>query len=156
MLGLVFDFVINLDLHCFKFSNPTPSFSQPLHLSSSKINQNLNFVGGRYGMLGLVFDFVINLDLHCFKFSDPTPSFSQPLRLSSSKINQSLNFEHTHLQFSLKIITAPSIKSMDANFMVIFLKFMFPGVTHFNTNCFPSPITFCIPITLKFRNSFVL
>ena len=24
MLGLVFDFVINLDLRCFKFSDPTP------------------------------------------------------------------------------------------------------------------------------------
>ena len=43
MLGLVFDFFINLDLWCFKFSDPTPSFSQPLRLSSSKINQRLNF-----------------------------------------------------------------------------------------------------------------
>ena len=43
MLGLVFDFVINLDLRCFKFSDPTPPFSQPLRLSSSKINQSLNF-----------------------------------------------------------------------------------------------------------------
>ncbi|KAL4595622.1 hypothetical protein ACB092_12G105200 [Castanea dentata] len=77
-------------------------------------------------MLGLVFDFIINLDLRCFKFSDPTPSFSQSLCLSSSKINQSLNFEHTHLQFSLKIITTPPTKSVEANFMVIFLKFMFP------------------------------
>ena len=81
-------------------------------------------------MLGLVFDFVINLDLHCFKFSDPTPSFFQPLRLSSSKINQSLNFEHTHLQFFLKIVTTPPTKLVEANFMVIFLKFMFPGTTH--------------------------
>ncbi|KAK9985552.1 hypothetical protein SO802_030503 [Lithocarpus litseifolius] len=48
---------------------------------------------------------------------DPTPSFSQPLRLSSSKINQSLNFEHTHLQFSLKIVTAPPTKSVEANFV---------------------------------------
>ena len=81
-------------------------------------------------MLGLVFDFVINLDLRCFKFSDPIPSFSQPLRLSSSKINQSLNFEHTHLQFSLKIVTTPPTKLVKANFVVIFLKFMFPGATH--------------------------
>ena len=73
-------------------------------------------------MLGLVFDFVINLALRCFKFSDPTPSFSQPLRLSSSKINQILNFEYTHLQFSLKIVTAPPTKSVEANFLVIFLK----------------------------------
>ena len=74
-------------------------------------------------MLGLVFDFVINLALRCFEFSNTTPSFSQPLRLSSSKINQSLNFEHTHLQFSLKIVTAPPTKLVEANFVVIFFFF---------------------------------
>ena len=74
-------------------------------------------------MLGLVFNCVINLALHCFKFSDPTPFFSQPLCLSSSKINQSLNFEHTHLQFSFKIVTAPPTKLVEANFVVIFFFF---------------------------------
>ena len=105
------------------------------------------------------FNCVINLALHCFKFSDPTPFFSQPICLSSSKINQSLNFEHTHLQFSFKIVTAPPTKLVEANFVLIFFFFfifMFLGTTQLNTNCFPSPIMFCIPITLKFRNSFVL
>ena len=73
-------------------------------------------------MLGLVFDFVIKPALRCFKFSNPTPSFYHPLRLSSSKINQSLNFEHTLLQFSLKIVTTPPTKSVEANFVVFFFK----------------------------------
>ena len=88
--------------------------------------------------------------MRCFKFLDPTPSFSQPLRLSSSRIYQSLNFEHTHLQFSLKIVTAPPTNSVEAYFVVIFFfEFMFPGTIHLNTNCFPAPSRFAFQSRLN-------